>query len=128
MIEFKGLRESLSLKSIRPELVSLLKLVAVWSARSQLDVRVTSLNDHDHSRPSEANPSAPMSLHYSDLACDFVISTRSGTPHKRGMSQLASFLRKHLSYGYDVIWNSPGHYTHIHVEWDDNQRPRTNAQ
>jgi hypothetical protein len=118
MIEFKGLRESLTLRRVQPELIKILRLCAMWSNRSGHDIRITSLNDHDHSDTS---------LHYEDLAVDFQVLTASGRPNKRAMGALAKHLKQNLGYGYDVVWNSPGHYNHVHVEFDDNERPRKNA-
>ena len=115
MIEFKGLRESLTLRRVKPELIKILRLCAIWSNRSGYDVSVNSLNDHDHS---------DFSKHYEDLAADLQVLTATGNPNKRAMSALAKHLKQNLGYGYDVVWNSPGHYTHVHVEFDDNERPR----
>ena len=118
MIEFKGLREALTLKTVPDELIRMLKTAAAWSNRSGYNIRISSLNDHVH---------APNSLHKSDLAVDFQVLSKNVTPNKRAMGTLAKHFKSHLGYGYDVIWNSPGHYNHIHVEYDQNERPRKNA-
>ena len=118
MIEFKGLREALSLKDVRHELVKILKETAVWSARAGYNVRCTSLNDHTHTSKA--------SKHYQDLAVDLVISYKNGKPHHPAMSRLAQFLKSRLDYGYDVVHDVTGHRNHIHVEWDTNTRPRKN--
>ena len=120
MIDFDGLREALSLKTVPDELIRILKTAAAWSNKSGYNIRISSLNDHTHSNNS---------LHYSDLAVDFQVhsKTKNGTPNKRAMGTLAKHFKSHLGYGYDVIWNSPGHYNHIHVEYDQNERPRKNA-
>ena len=120
MIEFKGLREALTLKTVPDELIRILKTAASFSNRSGFNIRISSLNDHQHS-------TSPRSLHYSDLAVDFQVLSKNGTPNKRAMGTLAKHFKSHLGYGYDVIWNSPGHYNHIHVEYDQNERPRKNA-
>ena len=109
MIEFKGLREALTLKTVRDELIHVLKIASVFSSRRGEVIRITSMNDHVH---------GPNSLHKNDLAVDMQILSKSG-PNKRAMNALAKHLKARLPYGYDVIWNSPGHRTHIHVEWDD---------
>lgn len=109
MIEFKGLREALQLKTVRDELIHVLKIASVFSSRRGVVIRITSMNDHVH---------GPNSLHKNDLAVDMQILSKSG-PNKRAMNALAKHLKARLPYGYDVIWNSPGHRTHIHVEWDD---------
>ena len=119
MIEFKGLREALSLRSVRPELIAVLKATALWSNREGYQVVVTSLNDHQHS--------SPKSLHFRDLAADLQIRNKGGGPNKRAMKRLAGFLTTNLGYGFDVIFGVTGHYTHIHVEYDENERPRKNA-
>ena len=111
MIEFKGLREALTLKTVRDELIHVLKIASVFSSRRGVVIRITSMNDHQHS--------SPRSLHYSDLAVDMQILSKSG-PNKRAMNALAKHLKAQLPYGYDVVWNSdPDHRTHIHIEWDD---------
>jgi len=126
MIEFKGLREALTLKTVPDELIRILKTAAAWSNRSGHNIRITSLNDHRHSRPTKANPTAPLSLHYEDLAVDFQVLSKSG-PNKRAMTALAKHFKSHLPYGTDVLFNSPGHRTHVHVEADLRERPRKNA-
>tara|TARA_Y100000588_G_C14047372_1_gene835555 strand:+ start:282 stop:647 length:366 start_codon:yes stop_codon:yes gene_type:complete len=120
MIEFKGLREALTLKTVPDELIRILKTAAAWSNRSGYNIRITSLNDHVHSKKS---------LHYEDLAVDFQVLSKNGTPNKRAMSALAKHFKSHLQYGTDVIWNSPdgSHSTHVHVELDLRARPRKNA-
>ena len=120
MIEFKGLRESLTLRRVRPQLIKILRLCAIWSNRSGHNVRITSLNDHDHQK------TPVLSKHYEDLAVDLQVLTRL-RPNTRAMGALAKHLKQNLGYGYDVVWNSPGHYNHVHVEFDDNERPRKNA-
>jgi|TARA_R100001143_G_C3264858_1_gene89455 hypothetical protein len=120
MIEFKGLREALTLKTVQPELIRVLKVAATWSNRSGYNIRITSLNDHVHSKNS---------LHYSDLAADFQILSRSGTPNRRAMRLLAKHLKSQLPYGTDIVFEAPdgSHKFHVHWEYDQNQRPRKNA-
>ena len=100
MIEFKGVREPLRVLYMEPELVKVINLASVWSARHGVHVRITSLNDHKHKSSS---------LHYEKL-------------FKEGMADLAKFFRQNLELGWDVVWDSPGHYNHIHCEWDIRQR------
>jgi hypothetical protein len=130
MIKFEGVREALHLSYPHPELISIIKLAAIWSARSGFDVRISSLNDHRHTRPTEANPTAPLSLHYSDLAADFMVQHRNGQPNHHAMEELATFFRDHLGPGHDVLYGAAvKHPNHIHVEADYaiKQRPRRNG-
>ena len=111
MIRFQNLdKKPISIGYFRPEMVRLLNLIAVWSARRGKVVRVTSLNDRRHSSKS---------LHYEDLAVDFVVD---GANPVVDTSSLVGFLRKNLGEGYDIVWLEPGHMTHAHVEWDARQR------
>lgn len=120
MIEFKGVREPLRIMHLESELVYVINLASVWSARHGMQVRVTSLNDHKHAKKS---------LHYEDKAVDFqVYAPTTKKPSKEAMSDLARFFRQNLGLGWDVIWDSPGHYNHIHTEWDIRQRQRDEAQ
>lgn len=111
MIRFQNLdKKPLSIGYFHPEVVRLLNLIAVWSARRGKLVRVTSMNDRSHSSKS---------LHYEDLAVDFVVD---GDNRRMNTSALVGFLRKNLGEGYDIVWLKPGHMTHAHVEWDVRQR------
>lgn len=112
MILFEGIREPLQLGFVEPELVQVINLASVWSARHGHHVTITSLNDHQH---------AEKSLHYEDKAADFQVKI-NGTPSKEAMTSLANFLKGQLELGWDVIWDAPGHYNHIHAEWDIRQR------
>tara|TARA_R110002020_G_scaffold59584_2_gene162338 strand:+ start:744 stop:1121 length:378 start_codon:yes stop_codon:yes gene_type:complete len=113
MIKFKGVREPLRVGVPRDELQSVIKLVAIHAARTGREVTITSLNDHIHAKNS---------CHYDDCAADFQITNDRGIPDKDAMNDLASFLRENLGPGYDLVWNSPNHYNHIHVEYDVRQR------
>ena len=114
MIEFKGVREPLRVMYMEPELVKVINLASVWSARHGMHVRVTSLNDHKHKASS---------LHYEDKAVDFQVRhPKTDKLFKEGMADLAQFFRQNLELGWDVVWDSPGHYNHIHCEWDIRQR------
>jgi hypothetical protein len=127
MIKFEGLREALHLNYPHPELIAVLKAGSVWSARSGWDLRITSLNDHIHTKPTKKNPRRATSLHYSDLAVDFVVQHGNGQPNKDAMAELAQFFRDNLGAGYDILHGlAVKHESHIHVEWDINQRPRRN--
>jgi hypothetical protein len=114
LIRFEGHREPVRVGFLEPEIVQLLNLTSVWSARHAHDVIVTSLNDHKH---------AERSLHYEDKAADFQVKVQN-IPNKEAMESLANFLRGNLGLGWDLIWDAPGHYNHIHVEWDIRQRER----
>jgi len=124
-LKFRGVRETLSVGHLRPELLKVLDLASVWSARNGVDVYVRSLNDHQHS---------PNSLHYEDLAVDLCTEheIKVGRPRHTASSQLKD-LFKFLMYGlsvngmnggYDVIHGDAGHKTHIHVEYDVRQRKK----
>jgi len=114
LIRFEGHREPVRAGFLEPEMVQLINLTSVWSARHGHDVIVTSMNDHKH---------AKRSLHYEDKAADFQVKI-GNVPNKDAMESLANFLRGNLGLGWDLIWDAPGHYNHIHVEWDIRQRPR----
>ena len=114
MIKFEGHREPVRVGFLEPQMVQLLNLTSVWSARHSLDVVVSSMNDHKHKTNS---------LHYEDKAADFQVKVNN-VPNKEAMQSLANFLRENLGLGWDLIWDAPGHYNHIHVEWDIRQRPR----
>ena len=114
MIEFKGIREPVRVMYMEPELVKVINLASVWSARHGIHVRITSLNDHKHSKSS---------LHYEDKAADFqVYDPATKKLSKDGMQSLANFFRENLGLGWYIIWDSPGHYNHVHAEWDIRQR------
>jgi hypothetical protein len=118
MIEFRGVRTHLKLQKIEPALVEVLSLLCAVSARSGKNIRINSLNDHVHGKNS---------LHKSSLAVDCAIHHRNGRPDHGAMRTLATVLRRELGYGYDLVFDAPGHRTHIHIEFDMNERPRTNA-
>lgn len=120
MIEFKGIREPLRVMHLEAELVHVINLASVWSARHGMHVRITSLNDHKHDKKS---------LHYEDKAVDFQVSHPTTKKLSReAMADLARFFRQNLGLGWDVIWDSPGHYSHIHAEWDIRQRQQDKRQ
>ena len=70
-------------------------LADIWARRTGQEVRLVSANDHVHSRKS---------AHYDGLAIDL---------HSSAPSALAQALR---DVGYAVLWNVPGHFSHVHVE------------
>jgi hypothetical protein len=72
-------------------------LADIWARRTGHDVTLVSANDHVHSRRS---------AHYLGLAIDL---------HSSANSLLAGALRR---LGYTVLWNVPGHFSHVHVESD----------
>ena len=73
-------------------------LADIWAARTGATVRLVSANDHGHSRGS---------AHYQGMALDLHSSNPDG---------LAAVLRM---AGYHVLWRVPGHYAHVHAEYDD---------
>ena len=122
MIEFKGLLEGVKWVHPRDEILLVLKRMAEFSARSGVTIRITSLNDHDHQR-ADAATGKRESLHYSDYALDCQILKNDGTPSMSGMDRLARYLKDELPGGcYDIVWRTPGHQNHLHVEYDCRQR------
>jgi hypothetical protein len=119
MIVFKGLREPLSIGFLEDPVVRMLNYLGVWSARHGRDVVITSLNDHTHSKGS---------LHYKDRAVDVQVRlpAEAGVD-KAALTDLANYLRGNLELGWDVVYDSPGHFNHIHVEWDIRQRKAERA-
>lgn len=114
MIEFKGLREGVRWVHPRDEMLLVVKRLAEFSARAGVTVRITSLNDHSHSKRS---------LHYEDLALDCQVLKRGGGVAMSTMDRLARYLTAELPGGcYDVVWRTPGHERHLHVEFDCRQR------
>lgn len=88
-----GLRVPVHLTS--REALRILDVADIWAARTGHDVRLVSANDHIHSRGS---------AHYLGRALDF---------HSSDSENLSAVFRE---AGYRVLWNVPGHYTHVHVE------------
>jgi hypothetical protein len=91
----RGLRVPVHLTS--REALRIFDLADIWAARTRNDVRLVSANDHVHSRRS---------AHYLGLALDLHSSDPAG---------LSTALRR---AGYHVLWNVPGHYGHVHVEYE----------
>lgn len=91
----RGLRVPVRLTS--RDALRIYDLADIWATRTGASVRVVSANDHQHSRTS---------AHYAGLALDLHSSDPAG---------LAAFLRR---AGYRVLWNVPGHYGHVHAEYD----------
>jgi hypothetical protein len=112
MLQFSGLRSPVRIGFLEAAIVEVLNQAAVWSARYGKDVIITSMNDHTHSTGS---------FHYKNLAVDLQVRAAED-PFKPGMVLLDQHLRATLGLGYDVVFNSPGHMNHIHVEWDIRQR------
>ena len=91
----RGLRVPVHLTS--RDALRMFDLAEIWAARTRQDVRLVSANDHVHSRGS---------AHYMGLAVDFHSSDPDG---------LSDVFRR---AGYRVLWKVPGHYMHVHVEYD----------
>lgn len=91
----RGLRVPVHLTS--RDALRIYDLADIWATRTGASVRVVSANDHQHSRQS---------AHYAGLALDLHSSDPAG---------LAAALRR---AGYRVLWNVPGHYGHVHAEYD----------
>jgi hypothetical protein len=79
----------------------ILDLTEIWAARTGNQVRLVSANDHQHTSRS---------AHYAGLALDL---------HTSDNESLARALR---AAGYLVLWNVPGHYSHVHVQPSDAAR------
>lgn len=88
-----GLRVPVHLTSL--EALRILDVADIWAARTGREVRLVSANDHIHSRGS---------AHYLGRALDF---------HSSDPKNLSAVFRQ---AGYRVLWNVPGHYSHVHVE------------
>ena len=97
----RGLRERVRLTT--RESLQIFDLADIWAARTGNTVTLVSANDHVHSRRS---------AHYAGVAVDLHTSDPEG---------LSTALRNH---GYRVLWNVPGHHSHVHVE-AENASPRT---
>jgi Arc/MetJ family transcription regulator len=89
----RGLRVPVHLTS--RDALRILDIADIWASRTGREVRLVSANDHVHSRRS---------AHYEGRALDFHSSDPEG---------LSMVLRQ---AGYRVLWNVPGHYSHVHVE------------
>jgi hypothetical protein len=94
------LRESVRLTS--REALRMFHLADIWATRTGQTVRLVSGNDHVHSRGSAHYDGRAVDLHASDLPA------------------LARAMR---DAGYRVLWNVPGHYSHVHVEVSDGAEP-----
>jgi len=123
MIIFSGLDSGpVKVGYLEDPIIRALNLVGVWSARQGIDVSITSMNDKAHSAKS---------LHYEDKAVDLQVQPQSTVPSaktKDAMRELSNYLRGNLELGWDVVFDSPGHYTHIHVEWDIRHRDAPNSR
>jgi hypothetical protein len=100
----RGLRVPVHLSS--RDALRIFDLADIWAARTGNTVRLVSANDHVHSRGS---------AHYAGLALDLHASDHDG---------LAAVLGR---AGYRVLWNMPGHYAHVHVEYDGPSLPQPRA-
>lgn len=116
MVVFNGVRKSVQFAWLDPNIVQVLNHLAVWSARQGLDINITSMNDHVHSKNS---------LHYRDLALDFQVGKGqlvSGMKYKLAMEDVVNYLRGELGLGFDILYGDKNHKTHCHVEFDVKQR------
>jgi hypothetical protein len=91
----RGLRVPVHLTS--RDALRIFDLADIWATRTGAAVRLVSANDHGHSRRS---------AHYVGLALDLHSSDPDG---------LARALRE---AGYRVLWRVPGHYAHVHAEYE----------
>jgi hypothetical protein len=97
----RGLREPVRLTT--RESLQIFDLADIWAARTGNTVTLVSANDHRHSRRS---------AHYAGVAVDLHTSDPEG---------LSAALRRH---GYRVLWNVPGHHSHVHVELENSSALR----
>lgn len=77
------------------EALQIFDIADIWAARTGNTVRLVSANDHVHERNSS---------HYVGMALDL---------HSSDLDGLATAM---LGAGYEVLWQVPGHYAHVHVE------------
>ena len=98
----RGLREPVRLTT--RESLQIFDLADIWAARTRNTVTLVSAHDHIHSRRS---------AHYGGVAVDL---------HSSDPKALSAMLRKR---GYRVLWNVPGHHSHVHVELENVAAPRT---
>lgn len=96
----RGLREPVRLTT--RESLQIFDLADIWATRTGNTVTLVSANDHVHSRRS---------AHYAGVALDLHTSDPQG---------LTAMLR---SRGYRVLWNVPGHHSHVHVEVENVEKP-----
>ena len=90
---------------LEDHIVKVLQYAAIWSHENNVDIAVTSCNDHQHSEGS---------LHYKDLAVDLQLIPKT-PPHE----PLDNYLRAQVGLGYDVVLETSRRGTqHVHVEWD----------
>jgi hypothetical protein len=97
----RGLRQPVRLTT--RESLQIFDLADIWAARTGNSVRLVSANDHVHTRGS---------AHYAGVALDLHTSDPDG---------LSAALRQ---VGYRVLWNVPGHWSHVHVEPEGSLAPR----
>jgi hypothetical protein len=97
----RGLRQPVRLTT--RESLQIFDLADIWAARTGNSVRLVSANDHVHTRGS---------AHYAGVAVDLHTSDPEG---------LSAALRQ---IGYRVLWNVPGHWSHVHVELENSFAPR----
>lgn len=86
-----------------PQLADVLRLAALWSLRSRVDVEINSIDDG-------AGVHMIGSLHGLSLAVD-LDTVGDKNPD---IEQLAEFLRRTLDPQYDLVFEG----NHVHVEWD----------
>jgi|TARA_R110000824_G_scaffold98701_5_gene235384 hypothetical protein len=121
MIVFKGARERVRMGVPRPEILKVIDIASIWSARSGVDVIVNSLNDHKHMTKS---------LHYEDLAVDLsvtpfnVVDMAKLVAHLERMLVGGAYDKTWHPSGYDIIHGDKNHKRHVHVEYDVRQRKR----
>lgn len=116
MVVFNGVRENVRFAWLDPNMVIALNLLAVWSARHGLDIHITSMNDHSHSKKS---------LHFRDLALDFQVGKGqlvSQASYKLAMNDVVNYLKAELGLGFDILYGDEQHKNHCHVEFDVKQR------
>ena len=102
---FKGVREPVKIGYPYEYLLRIFTVAAIWSHRTKIDLRISSMNDHKHMQKS---------LHYADAAVDFICQHKNGRKHTAAHERLATYLKGQIGPGYDVI----NEKHHVHVEFD----------
>ena len=103
---------------LRPEVLHILNVVEL-TAPTGYEPTITSGNDGTHGKNS---------LHYSDCAFDIRVKDYPGFKlwtnlnYKETKHEILSWIKKMREYlevdKYDVIFDTPGHKNHIHIEYD----------
>lgn len=95
------------------QIADVLRLAALWSLRSRVDVEVNSIDDGQ-------GVHIATTLHGCSLAID-LDTVGDKAPETQ---QLAEWLRRTCEPQYDIVWEG----NHVHVEWDVHRGPLLRRQ